>query len=183
MNYHMLSPGSVCVLAILAQYSMNLCVYPTGFGRCPFGCSADPCRTTCNQSCRPIWDKCRAFWTTHYTLRSQNRRKHISGSCKRSSFSHGSKHHRKNRTYPQRGHLPSMIKVFATRLIGKQGHEASSFEQRSLIKLSWVHMPFRFCRAQIHISVVTYFHNNSLLACVETNRIKTSCFEAMSNEK
>ena len=31
-----------------------------------------------------------------------------------------------------------------------------------------------------HITVVTHFHNNSLLACVETNRIKTSCFEAMS---
>ena len=43
-------------------------------------------------------------------------------------------------------------------------------------------MPVRFCRAQVHISVVTYFHNNSLLACVETNRIKTSCFEAKSNE-
>ena len=28
-----------------------------------------------------------------------------------------------------------------------------------------------------------YFHNNSLLACVETNIIKTSYFEAMSNEK
>ena len=25
-----------------------------------------------------------------------------------------------------------------------------------------------------HIIVVTYFHNNSLLACIETNRIKTS---------
>ena len=68
-------------------------------------------------------------------------------------------------------------------LIGEQGHKASSYEQHSLIKLSWVHMPFRFCRAQVHISVVTYFHNNSLIACVETNRMKTSCFEATSNEK
>ena len=62
------------------------------------------------------------------------------------------------------------------RLIGKQGQKASSYERRSLIKLSWAHMPFRFCSAQVHISVVAYFHNNSLLACVETNRIKMSCF-------
>ena len=33
-----------------------------------------------------------------------------------------------------------------------------------------------------HITVVTYFHNNSLLACVKTNTIKTSNFEAMSDE-
>ena len=45
------------------------------------------------------------------------------------------------------------------------------------------YLPFRFCRAQVHISVVTCFHNNRLIACVETNRIKTSSFEAMSNEK
>ena len=37
-------------------------------------------------------------------------------------------------------------------LIGKQGHKASSYEQRSLIKLSWAHTPFLFCRAQVHIS-------------------------------
>ena len=33
------------------------------------------------------------------------------------------------------------------------------------------------------ITVVTYFHHNSLFACIKTHRIKTSCFEAMSNEK
>ena len=33
------------------------------------------------------------------------------------------------------------------------------------------------------ISVLYQFHNNCLLACVETNKIKTSCFETMSNEK
>ena len=43
------------------------------------------------------------------------------------------------------------------RLIGKQGHKASSYEQQSLIKLSWAHMPLRFCRVHVHISVVTKF--------------------------
>ena len=47
-------------------------------------------------------------------------------------------------------------------------------------------------RTGSHITTVTFFfffffffffHNTSLLACVETNIIKTSCFEAMSNEK
>ena len=133
-----------------------------------------------------------AFWTTHDTLQAQNRRKPISESCTGSSFSHGLyglygpvrvQISSKNRTNPQRGHPPDLIRVFAMRLIGKQGHKASSYEQRSLLKLSGAHMPFRFWRAQVHTSVVTYFHNNSLLACVETNKIKTSCFEAMSNEK
>ena len=89
----------------------------------------------------------------------------------------------KKHTNPQGGHPPSLIRVFAMRLIGKQGHKASSNEQRSPIKLSWAYMQFRFCSAQVHISVVTYFHNNSLIAWVETNRIKTLCFEAMSNVK
>ena len=38
-------------------------------------------------------------------------------------------------------------------------------------------------QTELGADAITYFHNNSLLACVETNRIKTSCFEAMSNEK
>ena len=29
---------------IFAQYSIKSCVYPSGFRRCPFGCSAGPCR-------------------------------------------------------------------------------------------------------------------------------------------
>ena len=41
---------------------------------------------------------------------------------------------------------------FAMRLIGKQGHKASSYEQQSLIKVSWAHMPFRFCHAKVHMS-------------------------------
>ena len=73
--------------------------------------------------------------------------------------------------------------ILAMRLIGKQGHKASSDEQWSLIKLSWAYMPFQFCRALAHVSAVTYFHNDRLVACVEANRIKTSSFEEMSNEK
>ena len=130
-----------------------------------------------------------AFWTLHDSLRAQNHRKPIAERCTCSSFSHGLygpvrvQTSSKNRTTPHRGHTPSLIRIFAMCLIGKQGHKAPSYEQQSLIKLSWAHMPFRFCRAQVHISVVTYFHNNSLLACVETNRIQISCFEAMGNEK
>ena len=93
-----------------------------------------------------------AVWTSSDTLRAQNRRKPISESCTCSSFSHdlyeGSvcvQQSSKNRTNPQRSHPPSLIRVFATRLIGKQGHKASSYKQRSLIKLSWAHMTFRFC--------------------------------------
>ena len=36
--------SSMCVLAILALYSMNLYVYLTDFIRCPFRCSSGPCR-------------------------------------------------------------------------------------------------------------------------------------------
>ena len=109
------------------------------------------------------------FWTTHNPLRAQNRRKPISESCA-CSFQQRAirppivQKSSNNRTNPQGSHLPSLIRVFAMRLIDKQGHKASSYEQRSLIKLSRAHTPFRFCRAQVHISVVTYFHNNSLIA-------------------
>ena len=102
-----------------------------------------------------------AFWTTHDSLRAQNRRKPISESCTGSSFSHGLyglyglariQISSKNRTNPQSGHPPSLIRVFAMRLIGKQGHKPSSYEQWSLLKLGWAHMPFRFCRSQVHAS-------------------------------
>ena len=68
---HMRSPGSLCVLAILAQYSMNPYMYPTGFIRCPFGCSAGPCRcrsgfgTPYGQSCTTVWGKYRTCRLTH----------------------------------------------------------------------------------------------------------------------
>ena len=124
----------LCVfLRFLAQYSMEPYVYPTEFGRCPFGCSAGPCRrptgfgTTYGQSCRPVWGKYRAcrthiygsFWTTHGSLRADNRRKPISESCTCSSSSHGLygpirvQKSSKHRTNPQRGHPPSMTRIFA----------------------------------------------------------------------
>ena len=65
----MRSPSSLCVLA---QYSMNLYMYPTGFVRCPFGCSAGLCRcrtgfgTSYGQSCRTVWGKYRACRTHKY---------------------------------------------------------------------------------------------------------------------
>ena len=65
-------------------------------------------------------------------------------------------------------------------LIGKQGHKSSSYEQRSLIKLLGANAISVLSSTGSHITVVTYFHNTSLFAYVETNRIKTSCFEAMS---
>ena len=71
-NCHMRSLGYLCVLVILAQYSMNPYVYSTGLGRCPFGCSADPYRrrtgfgTTYGQYCRPVWGKYRVCRTHRY---------------------------------------------------------------------------------------------------------------------
>ena len=71
-NCHMHSPGSLCVLANLAQYNMNVYVYPTGFVRCPFGCNAGPCRrrtgfgTPYGQSCRTVYGKYRACRTHKY---------------------------------------------------------------------------------------------------------------------
>ena len=68
-----------CVLSVLcmffrflAKYSMNPYVYPAGFGRCPFGCRAGPCRrrkgfgTTYDLSCRSVWRKYRTCRTHKY---------------------------------------------------------------------------------------------------------------------
>ena len=101
----------LCVfLRFLAQYSMNPYLYTTGFGRCPFGCSAGrrtDFGTTYGQSCRPVWGKYRAcrptcmdvFWTTHDSLRAQNRRKsipvHAHLSATGYTAPYGSKNHRK----------------------------------------------------------------------------------------
>ena len=123
-NYHMRSPGSLC---LLAQYSMNH-VYLTGFGKCPFGCSVGPCRrrmgfeTTYGHFFRPVWGKCRAcrthqhgaVWAMHYSLRAQNPRKPISESSTCSSLTHRAirvQQSSKNRTNQQRGHPPSLIRV------------------------------------------------------------------------
>ena len=51
-------------LRFLVQYSMNPYVYPTGFRKCHFGCSAGPCRRhtgfgiTYGQSCRNLGTPC-----------------------------------------------------------------------------------------------------------------------------
>ena len=138
---HAFSRFSVCSCDFLAQYSMNPYVYPTGRRRMGFG-------TSYGLSCRPVWGKYRAcrthacmgaFWTTHDSPWAQNRRKPISESCTCLSFSHGlygtrtGKKIIENRTNPQCGHPPSLMRAFAMRLIGKQGHKASSYEHRSLI--------------------------------------------------
>ena len=65
------------------------------------------------------------------------------------------------------------------RLIGKEGHKTAESNQSELGALV---ISVLSCTGS-HITVVTYFHNTSVLACVETNIIKTSCLEAMSNEK
>ena len=102
------------------------------------------------------------FWTTHDSLRAQNRRKPISENCTCSSFSHGLyspvrvQKASKTRTNPQRGHAPSLIRVFAMLLIDKQGHKASSYEQRSLNQTE-LDAHARFCRTQVHISVLHIF--------------------------
>ena len=65
-------PVLCAFLRFLAQYSINPYVYPTGFGRCHFGCSVGPCRRhtgfgiTYGQSCRPVWGKYRACRTHKY---------------------------------------------------------------------------------------------------------------------
>ena len=43
-NCHMRSPGSLCVLTIVCPVQHEPVHYPSGFGRCPFGCCAGPCR-------------------------------------------------------------------------------------------------------------------------------------------
>ena len=153
---------------------MNPYVNPMGFGRCPFGCSAGPCKrrtdfgTTYGQSCRPVWGKYRACRTHKYgrhldharlstgprSTEAHLFRKAQHAHCSPTDYTaqYGSNNHRKTIQNPQRGHPPMLIRDFAMRVIGKQGHKASSYEQRSLIKLSWSHMPFRFCHAQVHIS-------------------------------
>ena len=71
---------------------------------------------------------------------------------------YGSKRPTKNRTTPQRGHTPSLIRIFAVRL--------KDTKLRSRIKLSWSHMPFRFCHAQVHISQL--LRNFITIVCFHT---------------
>ena len=144
----MRSPGVLCVLAIFGpvQFVKVPLRMQCGHVQTPYGLWNN-LRTVLQ--CRPVWGKYSveptsmgAFWTTHDSLWAPYRRKPISESCICLSFSLGlygpvrvhksSKHH----TNLQRGHPPSLIRVLAMRLIGKQGHKTSSDEQRRLITLS-----------------------------------------------
>ena len=163
-NCHMHSPGSVCVLKIFCPGEHASVRVPRRFRRCPFACSADSIQAL-EQPTASLADQYRAntgpvkptsmaaIWTTRNSLQAQNQQKPISESSTCSSFTHGLygpiwvQQSSKNCTNQQRGHPPSLIRVFAMRLTGKQGHKAASYEQRSRNKLSWVHMPFRFCHA------------------------------------
>ena len=191
-------PGDVivtCVLSVLcvflrflSQYSMNPCVYPMGFRRSPFGCSAGPSRrrkgfgTTYGQSCKPVWGKYRACRTHMYwglldhawlSTGAWSAESHLWKLYMLIFQSRAIRPRRgpkiiENRTNPQRGHPPSLIRVFHYALNWQT--RAQSFLIRT--ETSWAHMPFRFCRAQVHISVVTYFHSNSLLACFKQTELK-----------
>ena len=123
-NYHMRSPGSLC---LLAQYSMNH-VYPRVLESAPsdavwaradavwalkqpmaifsdrYGANTGPVEPT----------SMGAVWTMHYSLRAQNPRKPISESSTCSSLTHRAiriQQSSKNRTNQQRGHPPSLIRV------------------------------------------------------------------------
>ena len=135
-------PVLCAFLRFLAQCSMNPYVYPTGFVRCPSGCSVGPCRCRTGFGTPSLAEqygantghveptRMGACRITHDYRRAQNRRKPISESCTFSSFNHRLygpvrvQKPAKTRTKPHRGHPPSLIRVFAMRLIGKQGHKA-----------------------------------------------------------
>ena len=104
--------------------------HPTANLREQYGANTGPVEPTIMGACR-IWH--------HDYLQAQNRRKPISESCTCSSFSHGLygpvrvQKPTNNRTNPQRVHTPSLIRVFAVLLIGKQGHKASESIQTELV--------------------------------------------------
>ena len=184
-------PGSLCVLPIFVPVYHEPVRVPRGFRKVsPFECSVGPCRrrtgfgTTYGQSCKPVWGEYRACRTYKYGRLLNHARP---STDPKSSEAHFWKLYMlifQPRTRQRStGHPPSLISVFAMRLIGKQGHKASSYEQRSNQTELGAHVISVLSCTGWHITAVTYFHNNNLLACVETNRIKTSCFEAMSNEK
>ena len=88
-NCHIRSPGSLCVLAMFAQYSMNPYVYLMGFGRFRFGCRRRTGFGTTyvilavqyEANTGPVEvTSMGAVWTTHDSLRAPNRRKPIAES-------------------------------------------------------------------------------------------------------
>ena len=143
----MRSLGTLCVLAVFGPVWHEPVRVPYEYRKVSLGMQCGPMQmpyglwnTLRLKSCITVWGKFRACRTHKYGRLSDHAR-----------LSTGPKSSR-NRTNPQRGHPPSLIRVFAMRLIAKQRHKTSSYEHRSLIKLSSAHMPFRFCRAQVQKS-------------------------------
>ena len=153
----------------LAQYSMN--IYPTGFGRYPFGCSA--CRADAvralEQPTASLADQygantgpveptsMGAFGTTHDSLRAQNRRKPISESCACSSFSHGLdgtiRVQNMEKSYkpaaPSSAQSDQCFRYALNWQTRTQGFFVRTAESN---QTELGAMPFRFCRAQVDIS-------------------------------
>ena len=163
----------LCVfLRFFAQYSMNLYVYATDFGRCPFECSAGPCRrrtafgTTCRQSCRPVWSKYRTCRTHKYGRRLDHARNNlyrpqIDGSPSlKAQHAHLSPMAIRSRTGPtiiEKSYKPAarssaQSDQWFCYVLNWQTRTQSFFIRTSLIKLSWAHTPFRLSCAQVHIS-------------------------------
>ena len=203
---HMRSPGSLCVLVIFSSIAWTR----TRTQRVSEGAPSDAVRARADsvraleQPIPSLADKYGAnkgpveptnmgtIWTTHDSLRAQNRRKPISERSTCSSFTHGLygpiwvQQSSENRTNPQPVHPPSLIRVFAIICANWQTRTQSFFmrtAESNQTKLGAHAISVLSC-TRSHITVVMYFHNNSLLVCIETNRIKTSFFfEVMSNEK
>ena len=199
-----------CVLPILCVFvrclaqlavSHELVRVSYGFGMWPFGCIAGPCRrltgfgTTNDQSCGPVCGKGlrTQVWASFGARTTLYRPKIVGSQSLKAVHAHrsatgytatcGSKKSSKNRTNPSAVICP-VWSGFRYALDWQTRTQSVFIWTGILIKLSWAHMPFRFCRIQVHISqLLRIFHNNSLLAWIETNRMKPSCFEAMSNEK
>ena len=195
----------LCVfLRFLAQYSMNPYVYPTDSGRCPSGCSAGPCRhrmgfeTTYCQSCRLVWDKYKAC-RTHKYGRLLDHAPLSTGP--KSLEAHLWKLYML--IFQPRAIWPRMGPRIIAKLYKPAARSTAQSDQGFCYALNWqirtqsffiqtadsnqtelgAHAISVLSCTGSHITVVTYFHNHSLLACFETNIIKTSCFEVMSYEK
>ena len=151
---------------------MNLYVYATGFGRCPFECSAGPCRrrtgfgTTYRQSCRPVWSKYRTCRTHKYGRRLDHARNYLYGPqidgspSLKAQHAHLSSMAIRSRTGPtiiEKSYKPAerssaQSDQWFRYVLNWQTRTQSFFIRTSLIKLSWAHMPFRLCCSQVHIS-------------------------------
>ena len=168
-------------------------VYPAaeGWACCPFGWSAGPyrCRTgfitPYGQSCGTVWGKYKYERLSDHSWLSTG---------PTSSEAHLWKLYMLNvqprailtRTGPkiiEKSYKPAARSSVVSDQSFRYALNWQRRTQRFFIrtaesnKLSWAHMPFRFCRAQVHISQL--LRNFITIGCFhETNRIKISCFEA-----